>query len=261
MVHHLHSPTLRCTESLVRNYVNSAVEWMAMRRANKVITVSNSLRSYLRGQGIGSSKVVTVHNGIRGAIELIDRSAPRADHWVLGTVALFRPRKGLEILLEAMAKLRFRGVPVSLLAVGDFESPAYRNEVLGLVDRLRLDDAVNWTGFVSDVVRELRKMDLFVLPSLLGEGLPMVLLESMSAGTPVVVTAVEGVTEVVDSGRDGLVVVPSSSDEIASAILSYVEGKVDWNLIRRNAFDRQREYFSDQVMAAGVARVYDEILA
>ena len=48
-------------------------------------------------------------------------------------------------------------------------------------------------------------MDLFVLPSLFGEGLPMVILEAMSAGTPVVATRVEGVPEAIRDGEEGLI--------------------------------------------------------
>ena len=50
---------------------------------------------------------------------------PAKPDWTLGMIALFRPRKGLEILLEALALLRSRGLPVRLRAVGSFETPEY----------------------------------------------------------------------------------------------------------------------------------------
>ena len=56
--------------------------------------------------------------------------------------------------------------------------------------RQGVDSLIEWMGFTRDVNAELAKMDLFVLPSLFGEGLPMVVLEAMSAGVPVVGTRV-----------------------------------------------------------------------
>ena len=61
--------------------------------------------------------------------------------------------------------------------------------------QLRLSEQITWTGFTRDVTAELLKMDLFVLPSLFGEGLPMVVLEAMAAGVPVVATRVAGMPE------------------------------------------------------------------
>ena len=104
-------------------------------------------------------------------------------------------------------------------------------------------------------------MDLFVLPSLFGEGLPMVLLEAMAAGVPVVAARVEGVPEAIRDGIDGLLVPPGSAEHLARAVASVVRGEVDWAAWRASASARQAEHFSDRSMAAGVAKVYDRVLA
>ncbi len=126
--------------------------------------------------------------------------------WTLGIVALFRPRKGLEVLLDALSLARAEGLPVRLRAVGGFETPDYQAQILAQVERLELADAIDWTGFTRDVSTQLGKLDLLVLPSLFGEGLPMVVLEAMAAGVPVVATRVEGVPEAIRDGVDGLIV-------------------------------------------------------
>ena len=178
----------------------------------------------------------------------------------MGTVALFRPRKGTEVLLEALAQLRAQGLPVRLRAVGGFETREYEREVKGLAESLGLADAIEWTGFTEEVDRELAEMDLFVLPSLFGEGLPMVVLEAMAAGVPVVATRVEGVPEAIRVGEDGLLAEPGDPGSLAQAIGRVVDGDVDWHALRTSALARHAEAFSERSMAAGVAGVYRRVL-
>jgi len=178
----------------------------------------------------------------------------------LGTVALFRPRKGIEVLLEAVAELRKQGLPVRLRAVGGFETPEYEREVMSLVEKLGLADAIDWTGFTEDVNGELVEMDLFVLPSLFGEGLPMVVLEAMAAGVPVVATRVEGIPEAIRDGQDGLLAEPGDPASLARAIGRIVRGEVDGHALSTSAQARHAQAFSDRSMAAGVAEVYRRVL-
>jgi glycosyltransferase involved in cell wall biosynthesis len=144
--------------------------------------------------------------------------------------------------------------------VGPFESPQYEAEIAAQVRRLRLSDHVTWTGFTRDVGEELRKMDLLVLPSLFGEGLPMVVLEAMAAGVPVVATHVAGIPEAIRHGRDGVLVTPGDPDDLARAIADVVGGHYDWSGLRQSALTRHARHFSDRAMAAGVAAVYRELL-
>ncbi len=104
-------------------------------------------------------------------------------------------------------------------------------------------------------------MDLLVLPSLFGEGLPMVVLEAMAAGVPVVATRVPGVPEAIRHGQDGVLVNPNDPDDLACAIADVIAGRYNWESLRASAFQRHAERFSDRAMAAGVAAVYSDILA
>ena len=170
-----------------------------------MIAVSDSLGQYAHRQGYAAEKVVVIPNGVPARPPIPVRDAAKRA-WTLGMIALFRPRKGIEVLLRAMALLRWQGVNVRLRAVGDFESPDYGHQVKQLVWDLGLEAAIDWVGFQRDIDRQLAQMDLLVLPSLFGEGLPMVVLEAMSAGLPVVAADVEGIPEAVRDGREGLLV-------------------------------------------------------
>jgi glycosyltransferase involved in cell wall biosynthesis len=179
----------------------------------------------------------------------------------LGIAALFRPRKGIEVLIEALAALRSRNVAVTLRAVGPFETPEYDREVKQLVERLGVGDAITWTGFTQDIAAELKQMDLFVLPSLFGEGLPMVVLEAMAAGLPVVASRVEGVPEAIRHREDGLLVDPASVSQLALAVEEIVTGdELQYLELSNSARQRHGLCFSDRSMAANVAEVYRGIV-
>ena len=260
MVHHLHSPTANDSTRVGQNRWNAWIERQSLSNVAAVIAVSRSLAMYAARERIGSDRVIVVPNGVPMRGPLADRLPP-VRTWTLGTVALFRPRKGLEVLLEALAALRARGLDVTFCAVGDFETPEYRQQIDAQVKRLGIGDQITWVGFTRDVPAELARMDAFVLPSLFGEGLPMVILEAMAAGVPVIGTAVEGVPEAIRDGLDGLIARPNDPVDLARSIARYVRGEVDWSRIRRDAHARQAERFSDRSMARGVAEVYREVLS
>jgi glycosyltransferase involved in cell wall biosynthesis len=259
-VYHVHSPAGRDSTRKLFNWVNATAEWAVVRGADRLIAVSPSVRDYMVRRGIPADRIVCVPNGVPITNFQADRRPPQAT-WTLGAIALFRPRKGIETLLEALAVLKSRNVNVRLRAVGGFESPVYKADVLGLAARLDLAESIDWIGFTRNVNRELAKINLFVLPSLFGEGLPMVVLEAMAAGLPVVASRVEGVPEAVLHRTTGLLVEPGSVSQLATAIEEIVSGGLDYASLSRGARTRHAEFFSDTTMAAGVASVYREVLA
>ena len=175
-------------------------------------------------------------------------------------VALFRPRKGTEILLESLAIIRQAGIPASLLMVGSFETKEYESEIHGLVERLGLRAHVTWTGFERDVNSRLREMQLMVLPSLFGEGLPMVVLEAMAIGVPVIASRVEGIPEAIRDGQDGSIFEPGNAKDLADKVAAIIAQPSNWRQMRDSAWERQRSSLSDTSMAEGVAGVYNELL-
>lgn len=258
-VYHVHSPAARDSTAGFKNRMTALVERYCIRGAAAVITVSESLRRDMAAAGYDPARLHVVHNGVPVA-ETPRRTDPPRGCWVLGTTALFRPRKGTEVLLRALARLRDWDLPVRLTAVGPFETREYEAGLKRLTHELRLDYAVEWLGFRRDVGERMRCMDLFVLPSLFGEGLPMVVLEAMSLGVPVIASAVEGIPEAIRDGRDGVLVPPRDPDALASAVARFIRGELDWSAMARSARSRQQECFSDLSMARGTARVYDCVL-
>jgi glycosyltransferase involved in cell wall biosynthesis len=124
--------------------------------------------------------------------------------------------KGQAVLLEAVAELARRGRPVTLTVVGDGPK---RSSLEQLAQRLGIADSVTFTGSVAqDRIRDLYATgDIFCLPSF-AEGLPVVLMEAMAVGLPVVTSRIMGIPELVEDGVSGLLVPPGRPDELAGAL-------------------------------------------
>ncbi len=260
LIYHVHSPTSRDSTRPLRNWLNNASERFSLTGVDRLITVSESLAQHMVREGIARQRIATVPNGVPSSGPLAPRTVPHGT-WVLGTVALFRPRKGLEVLLESVAQLHRQAVPARLLAVGGFETPEYERTIRNLAEQLGIAELIQWTGFTQDVRGELAKMDLFVLPSLFGEGLPMVVLEAMAGGVPIVATGVEGVPEAVRDSIDGVLVEPANASDLTRAVRGVIDHPASWQSMRTSAYERHAQRFSDRRMAEQVADVYRDVLA
>ncbi len=259
MVHHVHGQTSIEVRRRWLSRLSAVVERMSLSKAKAVIAVSDSAGRYIANHGIEAARVRTIWNGVPDRDALAPRATPKG-RWTLGIIALLRPRKGLETLLEALAFLRQQGHDVRLRAVGSFETEAYDRCVKEHAERLGVNELVEWTGFSSEIDKELAQMDLLVFPSLLAEGLPMVVIEAMAAGVPVVGTRVDGVVDAICDGSNGLLCEPGDAASLSEAIGRVVSGHADWQSLRTAAWRRQREQFSDRSMAQSLADLYREIL-
>lgn len=261
LIHHVHSPAARDTESPVRNFLGAALErFFIFATSRRLIPVSHSLKGYLLERGVRNERISVVPNGVPVVRQFPVWQMP-SGKWKIGTVALFRPRKGLEVLLQALRRLIDAGLDVELHAVGAFETVGYEMQIKQLATELQLDAHITWVGFTRDVHAEMEKMHTFVLPSLYGEGLPMVVIEAMSVGVPVVASDVEGIPEVLMSEAIGVIAEPGNSEALATALFGLIQQKQRIPDMVNAAHTRQKEVFSDAAMAAGVAAVYDAVLA
>lgn len=133
------------------------------------------------------------------------------------------PRKGLKILPEVLRLLRDRGYDVCLEIVGPAAGEVgerVRAEVLARAHGLGLAERLRFLGSIAlgSLFDLYRRSDLFVLPTLPGEGIPRVLLEAMASGLPVVTTDVAGIPSLITPGWNGLLVPPGSPEALADAL-------------------------------------------
>ena len=260
-VYHVHSPTARDSTRAIVNRINDWVEAYSLRNADHIITVSKSLRREMLSHGHSRSKITAVANGVAEQPPIDPMTRGKTQHWKLGMVALVRPRKGIEVLLEAIAKLKEERNRITLEVIGGFETPEYESSIRGLIHRLDLGRIVNLRGFTKDVPAVMRTFDAMVLPSLFGEGMPMVVLEALACGVPVIATSVEGTPEVIRHGQEGLLARPQDAESLSQAIQVFISDRSAWSRMSRLAVQRHRQGFSDVKMAEKTARVYRKLLS
>lgn len=224
----------------------------AVRLAATVVAVSDVVRrSALRWSRVAPDRVVTIRNGID--VSRLPRAEIRAGMPLrICSIGNLYRRKGHRYLLLALGNLRSRGLAVELHIFG--EGPE-RPALAELATRLQLDAHVRFHGLVLDAPARLHEFDLFVLPSLV-EGLPIALLEAMAAGLPAIASAVGGVPEVIDHGRNGLLVPPREPSAIEEAVAALVADLETRRHLSAAARQTVRERFSISAMARSYEMVY-----
>jgi glycosyltransferase involved in cell wall biosynthesis len=174
---------------------------------------------------------------------------------LIAAVSRLSPEKGLDLLIEAVARLSAVGRPVSLAVAGDGqELAALKRQTAAL----GIEDCVHFLGLVQNVASLYSQVDAVVLPSRPGrEGLPNVLLEALRADTPVVATAAGSVPEVLAVPGSGELVRPGDVDALVHGIAAALaRGRSpEASAARAEAIDR----FSLERRVAAHLSLYGEV--
>ena len=205
-----------------------AVGKETLKEADKIITVSNATKEYVLSLGAKPEKIKVLHNGVdlvrfrplTGKREEMRRKLGIPQNAIVAlTVRRLVYKNGVDTLIESANIAVKKNPKIVFLVVGkgpDLNSVQIKIRQLGIENNFKL------TGFVSDedLPFYYNTADFFVLPSKSGEGLPLVALEAMACGLPVIATNVGGISEILmeDYGK----LVPSNQPELlAEAILEF----------------------------------------
>jgi glycosyltransferase involved in cell wall biosynthesis len=203
---------------------NRFYEWLdgyILRRVDRAIAVARPLAERLARVGVPAARLVVLPNAWVPAVATRPRLEARRllgipdAATVVGWVGRLTPEKGPDLFVDAIARL-----PVAIhgAVIGD---GAMRAGLADLARRRGLEGRLRWHGVAPEAGRLLPAFDVLALSSR-SEGTPIVLLEAMAAGVPVVATAVGGVPEVAPGGEI-LLVPPGDPAALAAALLRCLE--------------------------------------
>jgi glycosyltransferase involved in cell wall biosynthesis len=202
-----------------KNRLYERLQCRALRAFDAVVAVAMPLAERLALAGVPRERLHVIPNAFGGGTTFVTRADARQMLGVaegvlhIGFVGRLGREKGADVLIDAIHRLAERNLVVSIVGDGR-ERRALERQAAAL----GLEEIVRFHGLMPDAARLLRAFDVLVLSSRT-EGTPIVLLESMAAGVPVVAARVGGVPDVVTS-RDALLVPPEQPELLASAIAS-----------------------------------------
>lgn len=154
----------------------------------------------------------------------LPRKAPGA--LLVGRVARLQPEKGIDVFIRAAAHIAAACPRARFVVVG---GGPLLGELEVLAEAIGVRDCVDFLGFRADARRLMEDLDVLVVSSI-SDGSPLVVLEAMAAGVPVVASAVGGIPDQIRHGREGLLVPPGDADALAGCVLELLE---DPDLARR----------------------------
>lgn len=165
------------------------------------------------------SRLHIVHCGVVPERYGRDPARPAGRHVLF--VGRLAAAKGVPILLEAFARLHARFADARLTLIGDGPD---RTHLETRAAELGLGGAVTFTGYRNqdEVADHLAQGDLFALPSF-AEGVPVVLMEAMASGLPVLATRIAGIPELVEDGLSGRIVAPGDADAFSDAMIALLD--------------------------------------
>jgi len=201
--------------------------WAVLRRfSNRIIAVSEEIRQHhLRLARFSPDRTVTLYNGIdlsrfqQQATDVRTGLNIPQDAPLLLTVAVLRQPKGIQYMIEALPSILTAVSNAYYVVVGD---GAYADALQQAAMQHGVADRIIFTGVRHDIPDLLAASNIFVLPTLL-DALPTVLIEAMAAGKPIVASGVGGVPEIVEDGRNGLLVSPAQPQELAASCIQLLQ--------------------------------------
>ena len=234
--------------------------------SSKIIILNEKQRSEFMSYGFDDERLVLIHTGVD--VNEFDRDIDKknlknglglnVDDMIILSLSLLNKRKNIKLLIKAFSIVAQREMPCKLIIAGDGSE---RLNLERLAKELNISDKVIFTGVIKsrEGVAELMKCaDVFVLTSLV-EGLPLTILESMAARTPVISTKVGAVPEVIENGKNGLLASYKPS-EIADAIIKVISDSAFAEKISENAFETIKSGYTWEHVAIKNIECYLSVL-
>lgn len=243
--------------------VRLALDTHSNRLATHLIAVSESCRTFLiNREGVPADKITLVQNAIdlqrfsaSGGSRVEARKSlglPEAGPLVVG-VGRLNPQKNFSLFIRVAVEVLKCHPQTHFVLVGEGPEEGLLRRLAG---EYGMGDRLHFLGYVPDTRGIYRAADVLLMPSLF-EGLPMTLLEAMAMRVPVVASALDGIAEVVEDGRDGFLVPSGDARGFCERVCRVIGDPTLATALGRAAAEKISSQFSSERMCREVERIYD----
>lgn len=234
-------------------------------KVSSMVSVSDDIKNFLISKvGVNKKQLTVIPNGIDvytykndddKRIKFRKSIGIKQDAILLGAVGNLYPVKGHKYLIKAVAEIKPKIPEIQLLIAG-------RGDELSSLEQdvksLNLTRNVHFLGFREDIPDILNAIDIFVMPSL-SEGMPLSILEAMSAERLVIASRVGGIPEVIIDSKTGYLAESKNSSALAKKVLTSINDTKNVTRIIHNAKQKVILDFSMQAMLSGYTLIYDKL--
>ncbi|WP_374045207.1 glycosyltransferase family 4 protein [Pseudomonas donghuensis] len=217
----------------------------------QVICVAESIKRIHRQAGVAEAKLQVIPNGLPDAQALPERRHGDG-RWLAGYVGRLSREKGPDLFLDALIPLCQRHPQLAAVMLGDGPE---RKALQARIDAAGLSERIRLPGYQTDMRAWMARLDALVISSRT-EGTPMILLEAMQDGVPVVAFGVGGIPDVIEHGHSGLLARPLAVDELAMQLEALMLDPAQAGELITRARHTQRERYHLPTLAQRWARIY-----
>jgi glycosyltransferase involved in cell wall biosynthesis len=223
------------------------------------LAVSDAVRVYTcRNLAVDETRISVIPNGVDLTRFRPKPAAARMSggRVVIGMVARMESEKGHRGLIDVVARLAKEGLDLELRLAGD---GSLRPQLEAVTKAAGIAQQVVFAGLVDDVESFLHELDIFVLTSVFGEGLPLAILEAMACRLPVIACDVAGAGEVIRNGENGILVPSMNSAALGKAIHELAIDPERREALSSAGLKTVRANFSLQSVARRIEAIYSAV--
>ena len=245
------------------------VDHIVVKSVDLFVTGSKAAAAQLQSVlALPSHKITSLHNGIptRLGVETLRETRTRLglssfDGVIFGVVALLVPRKGHQVLLDAILNISSQSNDHSnsFKVLIEGHGPL-RDKLVSFVNIHALHDYVEFVGDEKNIVDFMAILDVLILPSVADEDFPNVVLEAMALGKPVIASRLAGMPEQVSEGKTGFLVSPLNAEQLAVAITELCNNAPLRERMGQAAVNKFQNFFTAEVAVKNYLTLYHSLI-